>query len=106
MGILGISMNVGASMFPPIGSYISMKYSMDIAFYISSLLALVSIGILLGLKETLENPQKFKPSLLKISKHEINIRYIKCIINGNSLNNGTNKNATIGLVETFPDHRP
>jgi MFS family permease len=27
MGILGISMNVGASMFPPIGSYITMKWS-------------------------------------------------------------------------------
>ena len=71
MGILGISMNVGASMFPPIGSYITMKYSMDIAFYFSSFIALISIGILMGLKETLEKPQKFKPALLKISKHEI-----------------------------------
>ncbi|MFK7770922.1 MAG: MFS transporter [Saprospiraceae bacterium] len=71
MGILGISMNVGASMFPPIGSYITMKYSMDIAFYFSSFIALISIGILMGLKETLEKPQKFTPSLLKISRNEI-----------------------------------
>lgn len=71
MGILGISMNVGASMFPPLGSYLAMTYSMDMLFYVSSFLALVSIGILLGLKETLENPQKFKPSLLKISASEI-----------------------------------
>jgi len=71
MGILGISMNVGASMFPPIGSYLAMKYSMDVMFYMSSFIALISIGILLGLKETLEKPQKFKPALLKISKNEI-----------------------------------
>jgi MFS family permease len=71
VGVLGISMNIGASMFPPIGSYLAMKYSMDILFYASSFLALISIGVLLGLRETLENPQKFKPSLLKISRHEI-----------------------------------
>ncbi len=71
MGILGISMNVGASMFPPIGSYLAMEYSMDMMFYVSSFLALISIGILMGLKETLEQPQKFKPSLLKISSDEI-----------------------------------
>lgn len=71
MGILGISMNLGASMFPPIGSYIVMEYDMDTMFYISSFIALISIGILMGMKETLEQPQKFKPSLLKISSDEI-----------------------------------
>jgi len=71
MGILGISMNVGASMFPPIGSYLVMEYDIDTMFYVSSFIALVSIGILMGLKETLEQPQKFKPSLLKISPDEI-----------------------------------
>ena len=71
MGILGVSMNLGASMFPPIGSYLAMNYSMDVLFYVSSFLALISIGILMGLKETLPNKQKFTPSLLKISKDEI-----------------------------------
>ena len=71
MGILGISMNVGASMFPPIGSYLTMHYSMDIMFYVSSLLAFVSIAMLLGLKETLENKQKFRMELLKISSDEV-----------------------------------
>lgn len=71
MGILGISMNLGASMFPPIGSYLAMEFSMDMMFYTSSFLALVSIGMLMGLKETLENRQKFKPSILKISADEI-----------------------------------
>ena len=71
MGILGISMNIGASMFPPIGSYLVINYSMNVLFYVSSFLALISIGILMGLKETLPNKQKFTPALLKISKDEI-----------------------------------
>ena len=71
MGILGISMNLGASMFPPIGSYLAMTYSMDVMFYISSFLALLSIAILMGLKETLPNKQKFQAKLLKISRSEI-----------------------------------
>ena len=71
MGILGISMNLGASMFPPFGSYLANLYSIDILFYVSSFLAFISIGILFGLKETLEHPQKFTLSLLKIGRHEI-----------------------------------
>lgn len=71
MGILGISMNLGASMFPPIGSYLVMNYSMDSMFYTSSFLALVSIFLLLGLKETLVDPQKFRPALLKVSPKDI-----------------------------------
>lgn len=71
MGILGVSMNLGASMFPPIGSYLAMEFSMDIMFYFSSIIALISIAILFGLKETLENKQKFSFTTLKISRHEI-----------------------------------
>jgi len=64
-------MNLGASMFPPIGSYLVIAYSMDVMFYVSSFLALISILMLLGLKETLEEKEKFRPSLLKISANEI-----------------------------------
>lgn len=71
MGILGISMNLGASMFPPLGSYLVLEYSMNTMFWVSSFIALVSILMLLGLKETLKDKQKFSPQLLKISKDEI-----------------------------------
>ncbi len=71
MGILGISMNIGASAFPPIGSSLVIHYSMDIMFYVSSLLALISIVMLMGLRETLENKQAFRPSLLKMPLNEI-----------------------------------
>lgn len=71
MGILGISMNTGASLFPPLGSYLVIEFSTDTMFYVSSFLALISIVMLLGLKETLEDKQKFRPALLKISSNEI-----------------------------------
>ena len=71
MGILGISMNLGASMFPPLGSVLVLNYSIDIMFYVSSALALISILMLMGLKETLEDKQAFRPALLKVSPKEI-----------------------------------
>ena len=71
MGIMGVSMNVGASMFPPLGSYLVLEFSTDIMFYVSSGLALVSIMILMGLKETLPETQRFQLGLLKLKKDEI-----------------------------------
>ena len=71
MGILGVSMNTGASIAPPVGSYFAMNYSMDIMFYASSAMALISILILLGMKESLENKQPFQAKLLRIKKDEI-----------------------------------
>lgn len=74
MGIMGVSMNLGASLFPPLGSYLVLEYSIDIMFYASSALALISIVILMNLKETLPNPQKFKPALLKLKSSEILVK--------------------------------
>lgn len=71
MGIMGVSMNLGASLFPPLGSFLVLQYSVNVMFYVSSLIALVSIGMLMNLKETLPNTQKFRPKLLKISPNEI-----------------------------------
>lgn len=71
MGVLGVSMNVGASASPPLGSWIAMEYSLDTMFYTSSALAFVSIFILLGMKETLPQTQKFRLSLLKVNRHDI-----------------------------------
>lgn len=66
MGILGVSMNLGSSIFPPVGSWLVNAYSIDLMFYVSSGLALLSILILLGMKETLEDRQAFRPGLLKV----------------------------------------
>lgn len=71
MGIMGVSMNLGASLFPPLGSYLVLEYSMDIMFYVSSFIALVSIAMLMGLRETVTAPQKFRAGLLKLGSGEI-----------------------------------
>ncbi|MEZ5058307.1 MAG: MFS transporter [Saprospiraceae bacterium] len=71
MGIMGVSMNAGASMAPPIGSMIANHYGINAMFFLSSGFALISILILLGLKETLEKKESFRFSLLKIKPNEI-----------------------------------
>jgi MFS family permease len=71
MGILGVSMNTGASIAPPIGSWVTMQYSVEMMFYVSSGVALFSILILLGLKETLSDKVRFHPRLLLIKRDEI-----------------------------------
>lgn len=71
MGFLGISMNLGASIAPPIGSHFAMIWSLDAMFYISSGLALFSALILIGLPETKKDKAPFSWSLFKITKHDI-----------------------------------
>lgn len=71
MGIMGIAMNTGASIAPSFGSWLAINYSLNVMFYVSSACALVSIMILMGLKETLEDKQPFRFGLLKISKNDI-----------------------------------
>jgi MFS family permease len=71
MGIMGVSMNLGASLFPPLGSFLVLQYSINVMFYVSSFLALLSVAIIMGLRETLPDPQKFHPRLLRLSLFEI-----------------------------------
>ena len=71
MGIMGMSMNLGASLFPPLGSFLVIEYSMEMMFYVSSFIALVSIVMLMGLKETLPKTQRFRPSFLRLGPDEI-----------------------------------
>lgn len=71
MGILGVSMNLGASISPPFGSMIANNFGINAMFYTSSGVAIISVVILLRMKETLKNKQSFQLKLLKISRHEI-----------------------------------
>ncbi|MCB9290980.1 MAG: MFS transporter [Lewinellaceae bacterium] len=71
MGILGVSMNIGASLFPPVGSWLAGAFSLNGMFFASSGLALVSILILLGLKETLEARQRFSARALQVSRGDV-----------------------------------
>ncbi len=71
MGFFGIFGSTGMALGPSIGPWLTANFSLSIMFYISAVIAFLSIAILLGMKETLEERQKFKWSLLKIKKNEI-----------------------------------
>ncbi|WP_205780472.1 MFS transporter [Mucilaginibacter limnophilus] len=71
LGIHGISYSTGMAIGPAIGSAIGQYYSIEILFYSSSALALLSILILMNMKETVKNRHRFSFSLLKISKNDI-----------------------------------
>ncbi len=71
VGLHGMAFSLGQAAGPAVGSYISMTFSIETLFYVSSLVGLFSVIIVLQLKETLENKEKFKLSLLKIKKDEI-----------------------------------
>ncbi|GAB3956811.1 MFS transporter [Spirosoma harenae] len=71
MGMLGLFTAMGMSLGPAIGSWLVNSFSMNIMFWTSSAFALLSIGILLRMPETLANTQPFRFGLLKLKKDEI-----------------------------------
>tara|TARA_B100000497_G_scaffold122888_1_gene154644 strand:- start:1015 stop:2193 length:1179 start_codon:yes stop_codon:yes gene_type:complete len=70
MGIIGVSINLGSSITPPIGSHLAINYSLDVMFYASSFMALISLLLLIRIKETVIEKKQFSPSLLLLKKDE------------------------------------
>ena len=66
MGILGISGSLGMAAGPAIGSEIAYRFSMEAMFYASSAAALLSILVIIGMKETLQDPEPFKFKLFDL----------------------------------------
>lgn len=71
MGLFGVFGSTGMALGPSFGPWITATFSLSIMFYVSAFVAFLSIAILLGMKETLQDRQKFRWSLLKIRKDEI-----------------------------------
>lgn len=71
MGIMGISSSVGSSATPPIGSWMVQAFGINIMFYFSSFLALLSMLILINLPETLGGKESFRFSHLKVKKEDL-----------------------------------
>lgn len=71
MGMLGLFTATGMSLGPAIGSWLAHDYSMNVMFWTSSAFALLSIGILLRMPETLVHTQPFRFGLLRLKKDEI-----------------------------------
>jgi MFS family permease len=71
MGILGICLSIGAASSPPLGSWLSGQFGIQVMFYCSAFLALCSIAVLYNLPETLTTRQPFRWSLLKVGREDI-----------------------------------
>ncbi len=71
LGLHGVCFTAGMTIGPALGSAIKMNYSMDVLFYTSSFFALMSILILMNMKETLLEKQPFSFSLFKLTRHDI-----------------------------------
>lgn len=71
LGFHGLCFSTGLAIGPAIGSSIKLAFGLSALFYTSSLFALMSIVILMNMKETLAVKQRFSFALLKISRGDI-----------------------------------
>jgi MFS family permease len=71
MGLLGTTGSVGMAAGPAIGGPIANAYGLDVMFYCSSLCGLISIVILLGVKETLKDKHRYSVDLIKIKTKDL-----------------------------------
>ncbi|HMI08561.1 MAG TPA: MFS transporter, partial [Flavobacterium sp.] len=71
LGFHGLCFSTGMAIGPAIGSTITLHYSLNALFYTSSLFALLSIVILMNMKETIPVKQRFSWASLKISRKDI-----------------------------------
>ncbi|MGN7822164.1 MFS transporter [Chitinophaga varians] len=71
MGMVGLASTIGMALGPAIGGYMALRWNINVMFQLSAVFALLSVVILIGMKETLVNKQPFRLSLLKIKGDEI-----------------------------------
>ncbi len=76
LGIQGLCFSTGLALGPALGSFIRLYYSFDILFYTSSCIALLSIILVINIKETLVYKKEFSFSDLRISKNDIIAREV------------------------------
>lgn len=66
MGMIGMFGTLGMSVGPSVGPWISSHYDLQMLFHTSSIVAIFSILVLIGMKETLQDKQPMRISLLRI----------------------------------------
>lgn len=71
VGLLGTAGAVGMAAGPALGGTLANQLGLDVMFYTSSLLGLISIVILWQIRETLKDKQKFSLQLLKVRREDI-----------------------------------
>jgi len=71
MGLLGTVSTMGMAGGPAIGGVIANHFSLEVLFYFSSVFAITSVLILIGVKETLAVRQPLSITMFKIHKRDL-----------------------------------
>nr|WP_229826637.1 MFS transporter [Sphingobacterium griseoflavum] len=71
LGMHGLCFSIGGAIGPAIGSYIAQNYGINPMFYSSSLFAVLSIVIVLNMRETLPRKESFSLAMLQIRRDEV-----------------------------------
>ncbi len=71
MGLLGTAGTVGMAAGLAVGPGIANDFGLNVMFYCSSAMAIISILVLFGIKETLANKQGFSTQVFKIHKRDL-----------------------------------
>ena len=70
-GLLGLSGSLGMAAGPALGAAIANSFSLNTMFYASSAAAFLSVAVVARMRETLDEPKRFRMGLLKMSRSEI-----------------------------------
>jgi len=107
LGMHGLFFSTGMALGPAMGGYIALHFNIDVLFYVSSALALLSILIIMRMKETLNDNQKFRPALLKINRRDIILKQaipaamvnlLSCLSYGTMLTLIPDKSESLGIA--------
>lgn len=71
MGIVGFFSSLGMAAGPSIGSFIAQNHSLNAMFYCSGIFAILSVLILVGMKETLQDREKVSVKHFQIKFNEV-----------------------------------
>ncbi|WP_343043542.1 MFS transporter [Sphingobacterium shayense] len=71
LGMHGLCFSIGGAIGPAIGSYIATAFGINPLFYSSSVFALLSILIVMNMKETLKVKAPFSVDMLRVQRSEI-----------------------------------
>ncbi|HSJ69464.1 MAG TPA: MFS transporter [Anditalea sp.] len=71
MGIQSLFGSLGMAAGPALGGYLASIYHINILFYVSGIVAILSILILIRLKETVNPTERLNKSHITLSRHEI-----------------------------------
>ncbi len=103
MGYLGFFVSLGFAVGQGFGPRVAAWTSVEVMFYISSVFALVSVLVVVGMKETISQPQRFHWALLKVKATDI---YEPRVLSPSlvMLLTGVSFGSILTIIPDFSDH--